>query len=307
MRCEPAPKRDAIGDFTVVRSAKTGRRKIRLAKIAPYVHARYCAYYATATALQTLPKRRWSKKGREALIHCYEGSTQAWDAMREGFRNSLTPTAQAFCPYCMIREPESWDHFLPKEQFPEFAVLLSNLIYVCGPCNRKKGQYLVGQPRQVLNPYFDAIPEDVALLYVDVTIVGGIPKLRFRIAPPYAGISAPLGALAQRHFDAFELAPKLISAGGTYLATFVEEFVERHTGPIDQAALTREIDIRLAGLDEASINDWRVALLEGLEACAGLVGYINQRIHVRQAAPARPPRRRRSGVFAQRVAAAAVP
>jgi 5-methylcytosine-specific restriction endonuclease McrA len=296
LRFEPAPKRDAISDFTTVRSAKTGWRKTWLAKIALYVHARYCLYYATATALEALPKRRWSSKGRNALIHCYEGSTNDWNAMRTGFLASLTPTARAICPYCLIREPESWDHFLPKEQFPEFSVLLANLVYVCGRCNRKKGEYLVGQPRQVLNPYFDAIPTTVPLLYAGAAIIGGAPKLHFMIAGP-PPIPAPLVQLAQRHFDAFELQPKLISAGGAYLATLVDELVARYAQPIGQPMLTEELDIRLDGLLAASANDWRVALLDSLKVCNGLVDYINDRIAAKPTAPLRQPRPPRDPTF----------
>lgn len=296
MRCEPAPKRDAIGDFTTVRSAKTGWRNKWLAKISLYVHARYCLYYGTATALEALPKRHWSPKGRGTLIHCYEGSTKAWDAMRTDFLASLTPTARAICPYCLIREPESWDHFLPKEQFPEFAVLLANLIYVCGRCNRKKGEYLVGQPREVLNPYFDGIPEHTPLLHAGVAIVGGTPKLHFIIAggPP---IPASLVQLAQRHFDAFELQSKLISAGGSYLAMFVDELAERYKHPIDQPTLTGELDVKLAGLNTASANDWRVALVDGLKACDELLAYINSHIVAKAIASVREPRPPRDNSF----------
>jgi len=296
LRCEPAPKRDVVSDFTSVRSAKTGWRRTWLAKIALYIHARYCLYYGTLAALETLPKRRWSPKGRAALIHCYEGSTKDWDAMRTDFLASLTPTARAICPYCLIREPESWDHFLPKEQFPEYAVLLVNLIYVCGRCNRKKGEYLVGQPRAVLNPYFDDIPEHTALLHAGVAIVGGTPKLQFIIGggPP---IPASLVQLAQRHFAAFELQSKLISAGGGYLAMLVDELAERYKHPIDQPTLTGELDVKLAGLTTASANDWRVALLHGLKACNGLVAYINRHIAAKAIVSVREPRPPRDNTF----------
>ena len=42
------------------------------------------------------------------------------------------------CPYCTLSEPNTIEHILPKEKYPEFAVHLYNLIPCCSKCNGHK-------------------------------------------------------------------------------------------------------------------------------------------------------------------------
>jgi hypothetical protein len=57
------------------------------------------------------------------------------------------------CVFCLRRE--SWgqmfgefaiDHFLPVKHYPDRATDYENLLYVCGPCNLKKGERFVSDP-----------------------------------------------------------------------------------------------------------------------------------------------------------------
>ena len=57
------------------------------------------------------------------------------------------------CVYCLRRE--AWgrvfgefaiDHFVPVKYRPDRASDYTNLLYVCGPCNLKKGQRFIADP-----------------------------------------------------------------------------------------------------------------------------------------------------------------
>ncbi len=298
MRRDPPPMRDVVGDFDGVRFAKQRPRHSRLARLRPYVTRRYCEYFNVSDALEGLPSRALSTVAKDALLHCYDSRTDAWDGIRTEFMTSLTPNARSLCPYCMVRAPGTLDHFLPKERFPEFAVLTSNLIYVCNSCNLRKGRRFVTAPRAVLNPYFDEIPENSLLLYAGVSIVKGTPCLAFSIAGPSAEIRPALSELAQRHFEAFDLNKLLIAEGSDYVGILVREIVERELAAIDSARLAKEINVRRAGLVEASVNDWRLALLDAIDDCPGFLGYVNASIATRPVRPAQPPRPRRDPAFA---------
>ena len=47
----------------------------------------------------------------------------------------------------------------------------------------------------------------------------------------------------------------------------VDELVARHAHPISAETLQEELEIQRGSLGGASVNDWRLAVLEGLEDC----------------------------------------
>lgn len=60
------------------------------------------------------------------------------------------------CPFCVQRDVRTLDHFLPKNLFPEFAVLPANLVPCCFDCNHAKSSHISNSSEsQVFHPYFD--------------------------------------------------------------------------------------------------------------------------------------------------------
>jgi hypothetical protein len=81
-------------------------------------------------------------------------------------RNLLINT----CQNCTINEINSFDHLLPKEEFPEFAVNPKNLFPSCTQCNSYKGVNLRADGRPLfLNLYQHQLPDE-QYLFVNVTI-----------------------------------------------------------------------------------------------------------------------------------------
>lgn len=72
------------------------------------------------------------------------------------------------CPNCTISEISSFDHYLPKEEFPEFIVNPKNLFPSCSICNGHKGSnWKIGNKRLFLNLYLDNLP-NVQYLFVNL-------------------------------------------------------------------------------------------------------------------------------------------
>lgn len=172
MRKDFSPKNDVFSDFTKIRSAKSGKRRRILLKLEPWVFGRYTAFWQNLSTPENVVKRDWSKGARrashEALLHCYTSGTDATVAIFGELADATRPEPFR-CPYCLMRQPKTWDHFLAKEDFPEFATLGPNLIRACSTCNQKKLRHWTNVPRQVIHPYHDPIPAQ-ALLWCDVTI-----------------------------------------------------------------------------------------------------------------------------------------
>lgn len=220
------------------------------------------------------------------MEHCYTGDTIA----RRVVLTALMAWIQAdpnICPYCLLRQPTSLDHFLPKDFYPEFSVLAWNLVYVCDPCNRKKGNRFVDAPRQVINPYFDAMP-DSALLHASVEVTGGGVGIKFWVASDDPTVPEDTVALARRHYAALALDRDYVREGSSVVADLVNAITSQYRMPIVQDQLDAAIDNRLREWSSYPINCFRLAVVEALELCPGFLEYVNERI----AAVPRPPRAR---------------
>jgi 5-methylcytosine-specific restriction endonuclease McrA len=300
MRSEAAPVRDICADLIAISGGKNDPRRKRLRRLRPYIQKRFETYWLNRAALETIPRRTWNKVADDAMEHCYTGGTAARTTMLTALLEQIQPNPN-LCPYCLLRQPTSLDHFLPKDHFPEFSVLAWNLVYVCDPCNRKKGNRFVGTPREVINPYFDTLP-DTALLHADAELTGGGVRIRFCIDSADPAVPPATVALVRRHYQALALEKEYLREGAAVVADLVNAITSQYLAPIDQGQLDGAIDNRMREWGNYPVNSFRLAVIEALETCTGLLGYINGRI----ATVPRPPRGRpQRDLAALRAAAAA--
>ena len=128
------------------------------------------------------------------------------------------------CPFCGISESSTLDHYLPKEQFPEFSVYPKNLVPSCAVCNtRKRDRILIEgtNVRMFLHPCFDVVPE-VAFLVVRTRMEADALSLSYRLMRP-VGMELQTFQRLQSHFEQLGLADRyrrmgLEHLGGQYPA-----------------------------------------------------------------------------------------
>lgn len=85
------------------------------------------------------------------------------------------------CQNCTINEVNSFDHFLPKGDYPEYSVHPQNLFPSCTYCNGKKSTaWKEGNTRLFLNLYLDRLP-DVQYLFVSTEISDNTISARFEL------------------------------------------------------------------------------------------------------------------------------
>ncbi len=66
----------------------------------------------------------------------------------------------SFCPFCSgMGVPDTLDHFLPKDDYPEYSIFSKNLIPACDSCNRAKSTKTVDDngEKMFFHPYYDDI------------------------------------------------------------------------------------------------------------------------------------------------------
>ena len=115
--------------------------------------------------LNNLPKLQKKKHQNDLLqyVFCYDKFSQHKKTVQ-----LLMDMDVPVCPYCNrqytftvsgetgISRPQ-FDHYLPKSEYPYFAVSLLNLVPSCGLCNQSKS----AKDEKVLYPYSDEMGEDV--------------------------------------------------------------------------------------------------------------------------------------------------
>lgn len=91
---------------------------------------------AETQAISDLPNLEEQKAKAEARYHNARGTQ--WFSEVVTTLQTLSGTGQR-CMYCSGSEASEVEHYRPKAVFPELVFTWENLLWVCGVCNRHKG------------------------------------------------------------------------------------------------------------------------------------------------------------------------
>lgn len=192
MRNLPIPTTLNINKLDKIINSKKKPYKDRLVGVKPTVKVRYDEYDTHANHLENLTMSTITGVNADALIKCYTSKTNEMSILRDEL---LYPDIEDFdaCPFCGIGEPTTLDHYLPKEEFPEFSVLAKNLIPICGVCNSNyKGSiWIENGKRLFIHTYYDIIPDEYFLnALITVTNKVAIEFLPISVAnePYFSGL-----------------------------------------------------------------------------------------------------------------------
>ena len=183
MRRVPLLAVDDARLFDDIAAAKQQPRRSRLQAARANVLVSYAAYEAAAPALQNLAPVLLDNNQREALLHGYEVETLPLANVRMAL---LRRVVVARCPFCGISETSTLDHYLPKEQNPQYAIFSKNLVPCCGTCNTRKRDKVLEEGTDVrlfLHPCYDEIPEQV-FIGLEITLLQNALGLTFNTVRP---------------------------------------------------------------------------------------------------------------------------
>ena len=180
--------------------------------------------------------------------------------LRSLYDTILASALLGVCPYCAQRDVQTVDHYLPKKIFPEFSVLVENLVPSCAACNAQKGEHRpLTSSEQVFHPYFDdwTGPE---LLKASLNLDAGI-TVTFSISTTIE-IDPEVAARASSHLQLFRLDALYSIHAGVELVNSKLEFGEvANAGGAD--ALKRELERRSLSV-RWPFHSWRRALYNEL-------------------------------------------
>ena len=130
-------------------------------------------------SLENIDKYKHTKEEKTDLLKLYSYKNSIITRLKIKITTTESNRIINTCPNCTINEINSFDHYLPKDKFPEFVVNPKNLFPSCTSCNGfKKDCWVNDKKRLFLNLYLDELPTD-QFLFVDIDIIGDIVSAAF--------------------------------------------------------------------------------------------------------------------------------
>ncbi|WP_437755288.1 hypothetical protein [Sorangium sp. So ce1389] len=265
LKLNPIPD-DPLGvyDAIVERKRPTDRRE-RLQKLRRRIQSAYARYDRRKPDLEEIVPGRFLD-AKEDLLRCYKGST----APRDKLYAKVKGLSAYWCAYCTAYTTATLDHYLPKDSYPEFCVLPTNLIPACSGCNRPRDFRDSAGKRALVHPYFDPVPPTDRLLVAVVSVKDGLPRAKFSVD---TSATSPFSKLYARHF-------KLLSLRKQYGAAAVHVLAEavRTVREWGADSTLKEAQVKLARQAAAEERAWganyfKAALLRGAARSKAFLEY----------------------------------
>lgn len=262
MRNLPIPGINNKRKLAKIFRSKNKPYKGRLVRIRSKVKNRYDDYDHHANVLENIPVSVITGVCSDALIKCYTSKTEEMSTLRDEL---LYPELEDFdeCPFCGIGEPTTLDHYLPKEEFPEFSVLSKNLIPICGVCNSNyKGRnWIENGNRLFLHTYYDQFPDEY-LFEASVTVTN---KVIIDFSTIYVATEPYFCNVFHHHFDKLRLNKRYKKKASTEInrkRRSLELIYRRNNSANDVSNSLRE---EANGLEiDYSKNHWKTVLYRAL-------------------------------------------
>lgn len=165
------------------------------------------------------------------------------------------------CPFCGVGIVSTLDHYLPKTEYPIYAVTPFNLVASCFDCNKKKANAIIASAsKKFIHPYYEDFDDEI---WLKVRVIYEYEiTFQFYVEKP-ENWNKEKYERAKNHFEKLDLNSLYVSHCG-------EEFVEYEytarrlykTGKIE--LVIDDLKDRILERRRLMKNNWRAALYEGL-------------------------------------------
>lgn len=242
---------------------KHNTAKTQLSSVLSTIESDYQIYDTNKYSLETVCPDTTVKAQREYLQDCYKRGTEI-SKIKQRIKDNMPEKIKGKCPYCMISEPNTIDHYLNKDEFPEYSIYTDNLIPCCSYCNGKKSNLWIHNGKRIfLNSYFDSPIED-EYLFVSVDIKDDTPYIK-DVKIDFSNVTAS-GLridMVRSHYEKLNLLKRYKDKSIGYLSTIVYELIEPSRQPLK--ACTDSLERRINALEKNNgFNHWETAVCRGI-------------------------------------------
>lgn len=167
-------KRNSINDPTY-------RNRITL--LSPNVKVKFLEFDREhiSNSLPILTNHGYVGRDKDDLLKLYKYKSKLLQKLKKDITTTESNRLINTCQNCTINEINSFDHIVPKDEFPEFAVNPKNLFPSCTMCNGYKSiNWRENGSSLFLNLYLDPLPSE-QYLFAEPLFEDGIVTAKFMV------------------------------------------------------------------------------------------------------------------------------
>ena len=191
------------------------------------------------------------------LLSLYNYQSRLINRLKHTIERQQPQAIMYTCQHCTLTSNESLDHFVPKDEFPEFAINPFNLLPRCIKCNQhKSSNWRKNGKRTTLNLYLDTLP-DVQYLFVDVTF-DDYGELTFEFyLKNYGQVENRIFELITAHYESLNLFQRMRQSANAVISELQNSIISRlpqlpYNTIADQIRIAAEANRALLGR-----NHWK--------------------------------------------------
>lgn len=197
---------------------------------------------------------------KEDMVWLYDKKFVA-DGGRKYYDKIMTIPPYGKCPFCGERRVKTLDHFLPKAEYPTFAVTSYNLVASCSDCNKNKKTLIFRRrDEELIHPYYDNFDDDIwlkAKINEEVEIA-----FCFYIKKPL-GWTEEKFLRAKNHFDILYLNDLYKAHAGEVFSEYKYSLKRLYFSGKEKAVKEDLLD-RVKEKRSIRKNSWQAAMYDGL-------------------------------------------
>lgn len=198
-----------------------------------------------------------------ALKRCYSSRSATFENQRGRIFTSQPDILKAFCPYCLIDKPETLDHYTPKNEFPEYSILLKNLIPCCFDCNNIKDETWKNDNNRLFIHFYNDTFIKYKFLKAHIE-VDEVPCIKFSLIKSN-NLSDDQFNVVMNHFYCLNLIKKYEDRTNTLMSTEIKALRKswERGKSIDTLKEITE-DKALSAAEDYGTNYWKAVFYEAL-------------------------------------------
>ncbi len=230
------------------------------------VFTSYKEYNNKRLTLEMLCESTCTPIEKDALHRCYNNKTESLNKLKSKIKEVNSPEVGNTCQFCGINSANTFDHYVPKEDYPEFSVYGPNLIPCCGECNSYKGKRWKDSERKFINLYYDDIP-DIEIIEAKIEIEDDVPKVEYKFKKnqhdEYLVDLLPNSYTVRTHYEKLQLNSRFSYNCNNYISEIKRtfDFIENSTAENVEFHLNSQLKV---SKEVYGVNHWRTTLIKGM-------------------------------------------
>lgn len=220
MKCNYIGENEFSTFGIIIREKRTISRTA-LINIEARVENCYNQYLFRFEELESKPFSEFSELEIEEKKHlqgCYSSLTKTGLPIKSSIFAKQPNVLKTLCPFCLLGKPTTLDHYIGKDEFPEYSFLVKNLIPCCSGCNTiKDTKWRENYKRRFIHFYNDDFFDD-QFLFAELKIIKNTPVMSLSLRKP-DDLDDDSFQIIEWHFEDLKLLNQYVEKCNTLIST----------------------------------------------------------------------------------------